>query len=312
MYKYIFGPVPSRRLGISLGVDLIPPKICSLNCVYCESGRTTELTVDRREFVPREEVIAELDDFMHENPAPDYITFSGAGEPTLHSGIGSIIDHIKSNYPEIPVAVLTNGTLLRFAEVRRELMKADLVLPSLDASGNRAFRRINRPESSLDPQSHINGLIEFSEEFQGKIHLEVLLLPGYNMDDEELSAIESAIRAIDPDLVQLNTLDRPGAIEGLRPATYDELKSVIEKWGMNNAVIIASPKKPAEMTAYRRDTESAIIDTLRRRPCTAADIADVLGLHESAAEKHLAKLESQGRIEAQSGERGIFYGVAAK
>jgi len=161
MYKYLFGPVPSRRLGMSLGVDLVPHKVCSLNCIYCECGRTTNLTLERKEYVPFDEVIKELEHFMNNNPAPDYITFSGSGEPTLNSRIGDVLQYIKSNHPDILVAVLTNGTLFSDKQVRSELLSADVVLPSLDTASDSTFYKINRPFHSININDYIKGLEEF-------------------------------------------------------------------------------------------------------------------------------------------------------
>jgi len=140
MYKYLFGPVPSRRLGMSLGIDLIPHKICSLNCIYCECGPTTKLTLERKEYVPYDDVVKELDNYFSNNPNPDYITFSGSGEPTLNSRIGDVLEFIKLKKPDIPVAVLTNGTLFYQKQLRAELFNADLVLPSLDAASEMSFQ----------------------------------------------------------------------------------------------------------------------------------------------------------------------------
>jgi wyosine [tRNA(Phe)-imidazoG37] synthetase (radical SAM superfamily) len=244
---------------------------------------------------------------MDNNPSPDYITFSGSGEPSLYSRIGEIIDHIKKKYPDIPVAVLTNGTLFKYSEVRNELSGANLVLPSLDAVSDLSFRRINRPQSSLDSDSHIEGLIDFRREFDGKIWLEVFLLPEYNMDEEELSKLKSAIEKIRPDLIQLNTLDRPGAVEDLHPADYDEMKRIIGEWGFDNAVIIASPKKRSNMMAYRKDKANAIMETISRRPCTNQDLADILGLHLNDINKYLDSLEKEGKINGVQQQRGVFY-----
>jgi wyosine [tRNA(Phe)-imidazoG37] synthetase (radical SAM superfamily) len=171
---------------MSLGVDLVPHKVCSLNCIYCECGSTTNLTIERKEYVPYNEVIQELKRFLSDNPALDYITFSGSGEPTLNSRIGDILKYIKQNYPDIPVAVLTNGTLLNDKQVREEILDADLVLPSLDVASDLSFRKINRPFNSLNIENYINGLCEFREEYQGKIWLEVLIIPGYNNSKEDL------------------------------------------------------------------------------------------------------------------------------
>lgn len=208
MYNHLFGPVPSRRLGISLGIDLVPHKVCSLNCVYCECGRTTKLTTEREEYVPADMILAELSRFLKENPAPEYITFSGAGEPTLNSEIGKIIDEIKSDYPAIPIAVLTNGTLFSNRQVRSELLKADLVLPSLDAASDEVFHQINRPSGNLSVSNCIEGLVNFRNEYSGKIYLEIFILPGYNNSPDELDRLKKAILQIKPDRVQLNTLDR--------------------------------------------------------------------------------------------------------
>ncbi len=233
MYKHLFGPVPSRRLGMSLGIDLIPHKICSLNCVYCECGATTVLTHDRKEYVPVNEIYSELKDFFKHNPDPDYLTFSGAGEPTLHSHIGEVIAFLKELRPAIPVAVLTNGTLFTDPELRKELMRADLVLPSLDAATDEALRKINRPRRELLASAYIDGLIDFSREFEGEIWLEIFLLPGYNDDQKNLEALKEAAMSINPQRIQLNTLDRPGTVEGLHPMSMERLEGdfcILSEW----------------------------------------------------------------------------------
>lgn len=186
MYKYLFGPVPSRRLGMSLGVDLIPHKVCTLNCVYCECGATTGLTADRKEYVPAYKVIKELELYFSENRKPDYITFSGAGEPTLNSAIGVVLDWIKENIPDVPAAVLTNGTLLSDPKLRKEILKADLVIPSLDAASPEAFKALDRPHESIRLADYIQGLIDFRKEYSGEIWLEVFILPDYNNDEKNL------------------------------------------------------------------------------------------------------------------------------
>ncbi|GAG86110.1 unnamed protein product, partial [marine sediment metagenome] len=234
MYKYLFGPVPSRRLGMSLGIDLVPHKVCSLNCIYCECGSTTNLTIERKEYVPYNEVIQELKRFLSDNPALDYITFSGSGEPTLNSCIGDILKYIKQNYPDIPVAVLTNGTLLNDKQVRWEILDADLVLPSLDVASDLSFRKINRPFNSLNIEDYINGLCEFRKEYQGKIWLEVLIIPGYNNSKEDLKLLKEVFNKIKPDSIQLNTLDRPGVIPGLKAAGKEELEQIADFWGLAN------------------------------------------------------------------------------
>ncbi|MEN8204031.1 MAG: radical SAM protein [Bacteroidota bacterium] len=307
MYKHLFGPVPSRRLGMSLGVDLIPHKICSLNCVYCECGSTTTHTLERREYVPVAEIYRELEDFFDKHPDPEYITFSGAGEPTLHSHIGEVIGFIKQLRPAIPVAVLTNGTLFYNPEVRKELMRADLVLPSLDAAIQEAFLKINRPVRRFSVDQDIRGLKDFCREFQGEIWMEVLILPGYNDDKENLSAIREVLQTLKPDRIQLNTLDRPGTVQGLRASTHEELNRIAADWGLEQVEIIAPPADRKKKTSYRSDLESVILETLSRRPCTLKDLESIMGIHINEINKYLGALEESGRIEAVEQDRGTFY-----
>jgi len=307
MYKYLFGPVPSRRLGMSLGVDLVPRKICSLNCVYCEVGDTTKLTTDRMAYIPAKKIISELGQYFTSSPAPDYITFSGYGEPTLNASIGEIISFIKEKQPHIPVAVLTNGTLLFSEEVRKELFLADLVLPSLDAATEEAFQKINVPAPGVTIKNTINGLISFSKEFSGKIWLEVFILPGYNDSPPELTALKNAILQIAPDRVQLNTLDRPGRMENLQGASHDDLERVKDYWQLCNVEIIASAAVRKKQQAYRKDMENAILGTIDRRPCTADDLARILGTHVNEINKYLTILEKNQNIEHIRQKRGVFY-----
>ena len=309
MYKHLFGPVPSRRLGMSLGIDLIQHKICSLNCVYCECGVTTSLTGERKECVPVVEVYSELNDFFLNNPDPDYLTFSGAAEPTLHSHIGEVIVFLKELRPGIPVAVLTNGTLFGDPEVRKELMQADLVLPSLDAATDLALRRVNRPQRSLRAAEYVEGLVSFSNEFKGEIWLEIMILPGYNDGEENLVALKTAIEKINPTRIQLNTLDRPGTVEGLLPARMSQLKEIAAFFGMSQVEIIAPPEEGMQVKSYSSDVQSAILETITRRPCTLADLEKILGLHSYEINKYLGVLEDAGKVETVEQERGTFYQV---
>ncbi|MBN2804480.1 MAG: radical SAM protein [Deltaproteobacteria bacterium] len=309
MFKHLFGPVPSRRLGMSLGIDLVPHKVCSLNCVYCECGKTTNLTLKRDEYIPFDEIIKEIDEYFLDNELPDYITFSGSGEPTLHNRIGDIIKYIKDNYPKVPVAVLTSGTLFYDKRVRDELLDADLVLPSIDAATKEAFLRINRPDRALDVTSHIESLIDFRKEFKGDIWLEVMILPGINDDAENLAALKEAIIKINPEQLQINTLDRPGAVDNIRAATNAELNEIVTKWNIPNTYIIKSAPSRKKITAYREDTESAILETIKRRPLTLLDIRDILGLHINEINKYLDILEEEKKIEAVRLDRGLFYKI---
>ncbi|MQY78267.1 MAG: radical SAM protein [Bacteroidetes bacterium] len=307
MYKYLFGPVPSRRLGMSLGVDLVPHKVCSLNCIYCECGRTTNLTTERKEYVPFDEVIKELEYFMNNNPAPDYITFSGSGEPTLNSRIGDVLQYIKSNYADILVAVLTNGTLFSDKQVRSELLSADVVLPSLDTASDSTFHKINRPIHSININDYVKGLEEFRKEFKGKIWLEVLIIPGYNDNEPDLKLLKKAFIKIMPDSIQLNSLDRPGVIPDIRAAGKNELQYVVDYWKLDNVEIIAAAPKRKDIKSYRKDIETAILEIIFRRPCTLEDLAKILGLHKNEINKYLDTIEADNKIEAVRQERGVFY-----
>lgn len=309
MYKYLFGPVPSRRLGMSLGVDLVPHKVCSLDCVYCECGPTTKLTVERKEYILYEKVTKELEHYFKHNPDPDYITFSGSGEPTLNLRIGDVLKFIKQKKPNIPVAVLTNGTLLSQKQVREELLDADIVLPSLDAALNASFSKINRPNPAINIEEYINGIRDFRNKFKGKIWLEILIIPGYNDNKAELTALKDAIKKIRPDRIQLNTLDRPGAIQDIRAASRPELKQIIDFWKMDNVEIIASSPERKKMKSFRKDIEAAILETIYRRPCTVHDLAKILGIHINEVNKYLDVLDSENKIISVRQERGLFYQI---
>jgi wyosine [tRNA(Phe)-imidazoG37] synthetase (radical SAM superfamily) len=312
MYKYLFGPVPSRRLGMSLGIDLVPAKVCSLNCVYCEVGKTTELTLNRKAYIRIEEIKKELTDYFNNYPAPDYITITGSGEPTLNIGIADIIQYIKQHMPNIPIAIITSGTLFFDKKVRDAVKGANVVLPSLDAATERVFQKINRPHNNLSISQYIHGLSDFRQEFKGKIWLEIFILPGYNDDKKELSALKKAILKINPNLVQLNTLDRPGTVPGLRGATRQELQRIIDFWALENLQIIASLPKCENIKSYRSDAETAIIEIISRRPCTLDDLTQILNMHINDIRKYLDVLDAENKIETLEQARGIFYQIKEK
>lgn len=312
MYKHLFGPVPSRRLGMSLGIDLVPHKVCSFDCIYCECGATTNRTVERAEYISYDDIIKEIQSFFKENEYPDYVTFSGAGEPTLNIHIGAIIDYLKQNHPKVPIAVLTNGSLLYDEQVRKELMQADLVLPSLDAAINNSYKRINRPHPDLEIKKYTEGLTQFGKEYSGTIWLEVLIIPGFNDDLENLRAVKNIILDMNPDKVQLNTLDRPGVIDNIVPASQAALKSIIELWNLDNVEIIAKSSARKENKSFRKDTENAIFETIVRRPCTIEDLSEILGLHMNEINKYLDVLEADGKLIAKRQERGVFYQAKAE
>ncbi len=312
MYKYLFGPVPSRRLGMSLGIDLVPKKICSLNCVYCEVGETTKLTVDRMEYVKVDKILAELKEFMSNNPKIDYITFSGSGEPTLNSKIGEVLSHIKQHYPEVKTAILTSGALLSDKEVRKEILASDVILPSLDAASQLVFEKINRPNPILKIETYIQGLVDMRKEYKGSIWLEVFLLKDYNDSADELKLLKEAILKINPDSVQLNTLDRPGTVSGLHALTNEELQTVADNWNIPNVEIIASASKRTTLDSFNTDIEATILNTIARRPCTLEDLHQILGIHINEINKYLGTLELNSKIKSVELDRGVFYELSDK
>lgn len=230
-YRYHYGPVHSRRLGRSLGVDVIPYKTCSLDCIYCECGATNHLTLERKEYISTQEIIDDLDNFLKEQPKLDYITFAGSGEPTLHRGLGEIINFLKGKYPQYKVALLTNATLLNDPTVIADIQKADLIVPSLDGVSMEAFKKMNRPESSLTAETIITGIKNLMQNFSGEIWLEIFIIPGINDQEKELTLFRDTIRELGIKKVQLNTLDRPGAVPELKPVSKKYKEEIAAKLG---------------------------------------------------------------------------------
>jgi wyosine [tRNA(Phe)-imidazoG37] synthetase (radical SAM superfamily) len=256
-YKHIYGPIKSRRLGKSLGVDMVPHKTCSLDCVYCECGATTVLTAERREYIPTGPIIAEIDDYLSNNPPPDYVTFGGSGEPTLHNGLGAIIKHLKGRFPSQKLALLTNSTLLGDEQLRRDILPCDLILPSLDAVSNDVFRKVNLPENSICCEKIINGLIALSSEYKGEIWLEVFIAPGINDTDDEILLFKDVIARINPTIIQLNSLDRPGTCSTLGVASRASLEDIARRFAPLPVEIISSrhpPSSPQSSPSSTRKT----------------------------------------------------------
>ncbi|MBN1431447.1 MAG: radical SAM protein [Methanomicrobiaceae archaeon] len=307
IYRHLFGPVPSRRLGISLGIDLVPHKTCSYNCIYCECGRTTDLTAERREYVPTAEIIEELDDYLSESPKLDFITFSGSGEPTLHSGIGEITRFIKGNYPAYRVALLTNGSLFFDKSVRDEVMDLDVIIPSLDSATEKGFMKIDRPCSSLKVEDIISGLVELRKEFKGEFWLEIFVVPGLNDTKEELSALSESVHRIVPERVQLNTLDRPGVVDWIRAATHEEMEAFAAGLEYEGVEITGRPSSRSGVESFSGDAVECIMQTISRRPGTVEDLSSVLGMHPNEVNKYIQLLMEEGRIREKREGRGIFF-----
>ncbi len=303
--KYIFGPVPSRRLGRSLGIDLIPYKTCSFDCIYCDLGRTTRKTISRQSYVPLEEIQGELELYLSAlDKKPDFITLSGSGEPTLNTNIGEIIRRIK-DITSIPVAILTNSSLLSLDKVRRDLSEADVVLPSLDAVTPAFFEYINRPHTSLRIEGIISGLIQFRKQYRGQIWLEILFCRGVNDGKEEIEKLKAVIEGIKPDRIQLNTPARPPAEDFAFPLTLVQLGEIRERLGDQAEIISEFAAPTGEKFNSVRDSE--ILNLIKRRPCTAEDISKALGLHLNEVVKCLEKLLQEGGIHYRTYEHRGYY-----
>jgi len=298
----IFGPVPSRRLGFSLGVDTIPFKTCSLNCIYCQLGRTINKTIQRKEYIAADDILREIEEVLREGKRIDYITFSGSGEPTLNSEIRRMISRIKE-LTSIPLAILTNGTLLYRPRIREDLMEADLVIPSLDTVTQEIFEMVNRPHPSLKIEKVITGIDSFSQEFNGKVWLEIMVVKGINDSLEEIEKAAQVIKQMNLEKIQLNTVVRPPAEEFARPLTADDLNNIKTVLG-KKCEIIAEFKR-ATQKAYKRDVEKRILSMVKRRPVTLVDISHSLGLHRNEIIKYVETLEKKHQIKTKvhSGER---------
>jgi wyosine [tRNA(Phe)-imidazoG37] synthetase (radical SAM superfamily) len=311
-FTHIFGPVLSRRLGLSLGIDLVPFKTCSYDCAYCECGHTTSKIVTRQDFFPAEEVMAELCTALATRPHLDSVTLAGSGEPTLARSLGPVIAFVKREFPEYTLSVLTNGSLLTDQGVREELLPADRVIPTLTTARQKTFERIHNPHPSLTIDAIIRGMEEFRAQYRGALWLEVFVVPGLNTTDEELAGLRSAIGRIDPDLVQLNTIDRPPAEGWVEAANEGELERISRVLG-RQGIEIAGQRLTVN-PAIQAKTRSAdlVRATLHRRPSTVEDLVRTTGLSGAEVAKILGGLERAGEITSRRMERGVFYSISQK
>ncbi len=299
----MYGPVPSRRLGRSLGIDIVPFKVCTLDCVYCQLGRTTEKAIERKNYVPVEAVLAELKKALAEGIEADYISISGAGEPTLNAQLGKIIDGIKK-ITDIPVAILTNGTLLYRPDVRADCAKANVVLPSLDAGDEQSFQKINRPHNDISIKKLINGLCAFRKEFAGQIWLEVFLVEDLNTDTEQITKIKTAIDRICPDKIQLNTAVRPTAEAGIKRPSAEKLQAIAIQLGQKCEVVADFPLHHHNKHIERKVED--VLSMLKRRPCSLNDICAALGISRNEALKYISQLQHQKAIVSEQ-QNGITF-----
>jgi len=302
--KYLYGPVPSRRLGRSLGVDIVGFKTCTLDCIYCQLGKTTCKTLQRKEYVLVDDVLAELKRLLDAGLKADYITLGGSGEPTLHSGIGRLIAGIKK-ITAIPVALLTNGTLFYISQVRTDCAAADVILPSLDAGDEKTFDKVNRPHEQITFARLVDGLCALREEYKGQIWLEVFCIEHFNTDKRQLAKIAEAIKRIRPDKVHLNTAVRPTAEPDVVKVAAEKLATIARQLGSNCEVI--ADFVSSRCAKATDEISQTLFSMLKRRPCSLNDICSALGLDSKDATGVLEDLERRGMIRSENKQGKTFY-----
>ncbi len=303
-YKYLFGPVPSRRLGRSLGIDVTPLKTCSFDCLFCQCGCTTNLVTERDEFVPFDEVCAELERWLAEDGATDYITFAGSGEPTLYSRLGELIDFIKAR-TDIPVIVLSNGTLLYRPEVREETARADIVKVSLSAWNDESFRTINRPAPDLSFERLLSGERNFRSVFSGQLWVEVFLMEGVNAEPEQVQQIADFVAKVHPDKIHLNTAVRPPAETMARPVAKEKLKEFSNVFTPPAEVIASFDATPAVPTDELSADE--LVSLIHRHPSTAAQLAELYVADITAVQTALTLLVEEGKLQKETRDGDVYY-----
>jgi len=304
-YRYLYGPVPSRRLGRSLGIDLVSHKICTYDCIYCQIGKTTERTLTRQEYIPVHEILEEVKRFLEEETSSiEYLSLSGSGEPTLHSKIDSVIGAIKT-ITFIPIAVITNGSLLYEKEVRESLLQADVILPSLDAASGEIFEKINRPHAGISVDKVIEGMVKFRKVFKGQIWLEILFCKGINDRQSELILMKEAVGRIQPDLIHLNTVVRPPFEKWAVPLNQREMEAMRAFFGEKASIISEFDRHPPAVAD--RDIKEEILEILKRRPLSLTDLSKGMGVRENEVEKYIQPLVSEGKIQPRLFGDSIYY-----
>jgi wyosine [tRNA(Phe)-imidazoG37] synthetase (radical SAM superfamily) len=306
-YLHLYGPVPSRRLGRSLGIDLVPHKICTYDCIYCQIGDTTEKTLARKEYVPVREIIEEVERFLKEGaPSVDHLSLSGSGEPTLHSQIRSVTEGIKA-ITSIPVAVITNGSLLYEEEVRQDLLRADIVLPSLDAVSSDVFMRINRPRPGFSVEKVIEGLVEFRKVYKGQIWLEILFCKGINDGKEELLRMKKVVDRIQPDLIHLNTVVRPPSEKWAVPLGQKEMEEIRTFFGKSASIISEFDRHPPMVSEMNIKEE--ILKILKRRPLSLSDLSKGMGISKNELDRFIKPLMKEGKIQSRLFGDSVYYEI---
>jgi wyosine [tRNA(Phe)-imidazoG37] synthetase (radical SAM superfamily) len=302
--KYFYGPVPSRRLGLSFGVDIVPFKVCTLDCIYCQLGKSTDLTIERKNYGPIEPILAELKGILSKGLKTEFITIAGSGEPTLNSQLGKLIEGIKK-ITDIPVAILTNGTLFYKNDVRVDCAKADVVITSLDAGDAETFQKVNRPHRDINIENLISGLSSFRDEFSGQIWLEVFFVESLNTKSDQIAKIRNAIDRIRPDKVQLNTAVRPTAEPNLKRLDIEKLHTIAAQLGPQCEII--ADFATLHHVKFPDNKADNVLSILKRRPCSLDDISSGLGIGRNEAMKYISNLQQQGLILSEHKDGILFF-----
>ncbi len=303
----LFGPVFSRRLGRSLGFDLVPYKICSMNCIYCEVGRTTFLTVERAAYVSWDKIKKTLKETAEMERSFDVLTFSGSGEPTLNIYFEKVVSEARKIIQK-PIAVLTNSSFVWLSSVRKALEKVDFVLASLDSVRKESFIKVNRPHPGVPLNKIVEGLKLLREKMQGKLLLEVLFVKGVNDSEEDIEALNKTLIYINPHKVQLNTVVRPPAEKGVEPVSFSFLQKVAESLEVPAEVIVSSSAVPQEDSELsEEELIPRIIEYLKRRPAPADELARAFPSAKNFMNSVIEKLLSQGRIKTVFHQDKAYY-----
>lgn len=292
-FRYIYGPVPSRRLGISLGISPIPKKTCNYSCIYCQLGRTDKMTNTRESFFPPEDIIREFENYLSSSQHFDAVTIVGEGEPTLYLDLGILLTEIKKRV-KVPLAVITNGALLFDMKLRAELNNADIVLPSFDAYDEASFRKINRPHRTLDFNRCYEGLEDFSNNFKGELWIEIMLMRGLNDDDGSLRKYRSLLEKVKYSKLYINTPVRPPAEENVRCIDSERIERAVEILHGISIDKMVSEGFKSEIS----DDRAAIISIIKRHPMNQFEIKSFLGSRQnSEPEKIIRMLDEDNEVE---------------
>jgi len=307
--KYVYGPVPSRRLGRSLGIDPLPLKTCNYQCIYCQLGKTTNFTNERRNYYPKDEIIVEIEEAIKQNKNNfDYITFVGSGEPTLYKDLEKLILKTKT-FSNKPICVITNGALLYNEEVVKALLLSDIVLPSLDAGDERSFIKINRPHPDIKFESVIQGFIDFRSLFKGKLWIEIMIMKAINDSKKELLKIKEKIDLIKPDKIDINIPIRPPLEKWVKIPDKSIFVLLDEIFGSYSDI---SFPEIGNFYLYSQDFEKELLNIIKRHPMRQNQIINTFSSNIFKKEDiiyRLKKLESKNKIKKSTYNNQIYWSL---